>query len=146
MTTHAHDTHEEHKHAPEHGEYVPPTGWHRWTYPGWLRILWCAPLFGVLGTGLVCLIRWLADWAPVWKGVPIVTVVGTPLKLRLAAAAARTVTLSVPFTPPDVAVIVCEPAFTSVAEKARVPFVSVASPGMTTPGNVSLLVKWIVPA
>ncbi len=71
MTSTAHDTHghDAHGHAPS-----GPTGWHRWTYPGWLRIIWCTPLFGAVGLGLVCLIRWAAHWDPVWKGGPLVAV------------------------------------------------------------------------
>jgi cytochrome c oxidase subunit 1 len=59
----------------------PPGGWHRWTRPGWLRILWTTPLTGFAVIGLTCLIRWAAHWYPVWKGVPITTVslVGFPL-------------------------------------------------------------------
>jgi cytochrome c oxidase subunit I len=52
----------------------PPTGIHRFTRPGWLRALWTTPLVGFLGLGLVCLIRWLAHWDPVWKAMPLVTV------------------------------------------------------------------------
>src|ERR1041385_8402716 len=82
MTTPGHeDTHVEHAHAPEHGEYVPPTGWHRWTYPGWLRVLWCTPLGGGIGLGLVLLLRWAASWHPVWKGVQITTVELTTIPL-----------------------------------------------------------------
>ena len=51
-----------------------PVGARRWTAPGWLRVIWCAPLVGVAGLGLVCLIRWAADWHPIWAPVPLVTV------------------------------------------------------------------------
>src|SRR4051812_31382814 len=59
-----HETH----HAP------PPSGLRRWTGPGWLRVFWVTPLFGGLGLGLVCLLRWVANWDPVWAGPPLVTV------------------------------------------------------------------------
>ncbi len=68
---HAHDSHELHA---DHATPPPVTGWHRWTAPGWLRILWVTPLVGFLGLGIVCLIRWLAHWDPVWYSVPLVTV------------------------------------------------------------------------
>src|SRR5215216_1425342 len=66
MTATAHGIH----HAPA----PPPTGIRRWTAAGWLRVLWTIPLFGGFGIGLVCLIRWLADWHPFWSGGPLVTV------------------------------------------------------------------------
>jgi cytochrome c oxidase subunit I len=52
----------------------PPTGWHRWTGSGWLRVLWCTPLAGFAGVGLACLIRWSAGWHPIWASAPLVTV------------------------------------------------------------------------
>src|SRR3954470_19909769 len=61
-----HDTH----HAPA----PSPRGLRRWTAPGWLRVLWVTPLFGAFGLGLVCLLRWLAGWDPVWYAPPLVTV------------------------------------------------------------------------
>src|SRR5438270_13768730 len=82
MTAHQHHDNTAHEElAAEHGEYIPPTGWHRWTYPGWLRVLWTTPLFGALGAGLVVLIRWAASWDPIWKGVPITTVELTTVPL-----------------------------------------------------------------
>ena len=69
-------------HAHDLQEAPPaPTGWHRWTAPGWLRVLWVTPLFFLLGIGIVLLYRWLADWQPFWKGSVITTVelVTTPL-------------------------------------------------------------------
>jgi cytochrome c oxidase subunit I len=74
MTTATTDTH--------HVEPPPARGGiHRFTRPGWLRVLWTTPLFFGIGAGLVVLIRWLAHWHPIWKGVPITTVelVTTPL-------------------------------------------------------------------
>jgi cytochrome c oxidase subunit 1 len=71
MTDAAHQTHDEHAvHAPP----PPRTGLKRWTGPGWLRVAWLMPLFGVLGAGLVCLVRWLAHWDPVWNGEVVATV------------------------------------------------------------------------
>jgi hypothetical protein len=32
------------------------------------------PLFGFFWLGFTCLIRWLADWYPLWASGPIVTV------------------------------------------------------------------------
>ena len=73
MTSAAHDTHD--IHPAGHGGGAPPTSWHHaWTRPGWWRILWLMPLFGALGCGLVCLIRWAAHWGPVWQGQALVTV------------------------------------------------------------------------
>ena len=74
MTEMAHthsDTHEAHGH---HGPPPPVTGWHRFTAPGWLRVLWAMPLVGFLGLGVVCLVRWAAHWDPVWSSTPIVTI------------------------------------------------------------------------
>ena len=64
VSTHAHDTHA----AP------PPTGFRRLTAPGWLRVLWVTPIFIGIGFALPLLIRWLADWEPVWKGSVLVTI------------------------------------------------------------------------
>ena len=50
------------------------TGIHRWTGPGWLRVLWVTPIFIGIGFALPGLIRWLADWQPIWKGQVILTV------------------------------------------------------------------------
>ena len=52
----------------------PPTGLRRLTAPGWLRVLWVTPIFIGIGFALPLLIRWLADWDPVWKGSVLVTV------------------------------------------------------------------------
>ncbi|MBV8079445.1 MAG: cbb3-type cytochrome c oxidase subunit I [Actinobacteria bacterium] len=43
------------------------------------------PLFGGIGIGLVTLIRWAADWHPIYKGVPITTVLLTTLPLGFLA-------------------------------------------------------------
>jgi cytochrome c oxidase subunit 1 len=53
----------------------PPRGLRRFTVGGWLRALWMAPLFFGIGAGLVCLLRWLAGWDPVWDWEHV-TVVG----------------------------------------------------------------------
>jgi len=37
-------------------------------------VLWTTPLFGGIGIGLVCLIRWLVDWQPVWDAQALLTV------------------------------------------------------------------------
>src|SRR5436309_12653020 len=66
MSATAHDSH----HAPA----PPRTGFRRWTGPGWLRVLWVTPLFFGIGAGLPVLLRWLADWQPLWKGSVIVSV------------------------------------------------------------------------
>src|SRR5215470_12597907 len=69
-------------HAHDHHAAPPgPTGWHRWTAPGWLRVLWVTPIGFGIGIGLPVLIRWLAHWDPLWKGQVLVTVelVTTPL-------------------------------------------------------------------
>ena len=69
-------------HAHDHHVAPPaPTGWHRLTAPGWLRILWVTPFFFAFGLGITVLVRWLASWHPIWKGGPLVTVelVTTPL-------------------------------------------------------------------
>jgi cytochrome c oxidase subunit I len=72
--------HEEHAHE-EHGTRPKPTGWHRWTAPGWLRVLWVTPIFFGIGIAIPVLIRWIVDWQPVWKGTVIITIelVTTPL-------------------------------------------------------------------
>ena len=44
------------------------------------------------------------------------------------------------------AVRLCDPALIRVAEKVRWPLVSMELGGRTTPDEVSLLVKWTVPA
>jgi cytochrome c oxidase subunit 1 len=66
-TTEHHDTH-------HHAAPPRPTGIHRWTAPGWLRILWVMPIFIGFGIALPVLIRWLADWHPIWDGEVIITV------------------------------------------------------------------------
>ncbi len=65
VATHAHDPHA----APP-----APTGFRRLTAPGWLRVLWVTPIFIGIGFALPLLIRWLADWDPVWKGSVLVTI------------------------------------------------------------------------
>ena len=74
MTDTAHDTHDSHGHDAHGHAPAGPTGWHRWTYPGWLRILWVMPLFGLVFTGLVGLIRSSAGWGPTWAAGPILAV------------------------------------------------------------------------
>jgi cytochrome c oxidase subunit 1 len=69
-------THEHAETTIHHASPPAPTGLRRLTAAGWLRAAWTTPLIGFAGLGLVCLIRWLADWAPVWKGQPL-TVVAT---------------------------------------------------------------------
>ena len=71
--------HDEHGHG--HAAPPPPTGIHRWTAPGWLRVLWVTPIGFGFGMGLVVLVRWLASWHPIFKGSDIVVVelVTTPL-------------------------------------------------------------------
>ncbi|HSC91226.1 MAG TPA: cytochrome c oxidase subunit I [Gaiellaceae bacterium] len=65
---------EHHGHVHGHAPAPPPTGWRRLTAPGWIRVLWMAPLFAAIGIGLVTGIRALAGWDPVWDWAPIVTV------------------------------------------------------------------------
>jgi len=60
-------------HAP-HAVKPPPARWRRFLAPGFLRCLWTMPLFFGIATGLVCLIRWLEGWYPIWDGEVIVTV------------------------------------------------------------------------
>src|SRR5207237_10874523 len=55
MTETAHSDHAHQEHATT--GRPPATGWHRFTYPGWLRILWFMPLFGFFWLGITCLIR-----------------------------------------------------------------------------------------
>jgi cytochrome c oxidase subunit 1 len=66
---HGHD-----EHGADHAPKPPPTGWHRFTHPGWLRVLWVMPTFGFFWLGFTCLIRWAADWHPLWQSGPIVAV------------------------------------------------------------------------
>jgi len=58
-------------HAP-HPVKPPATGWRRFLKAGFLRCVWMIPLFFGIGAGLVCLIRWLEGWYPVWDGHVIV--------------------------------------------------------------------------
>ena len=67
---HAQNGHGHVDHAPK----PPPTGWHRFTGPGWLRIAWFMPAFGFFWLGITCLIRWAAHWYPLWQSGPIVSV------------------------------------------------------------------------
>jgi len=69
-TAHSDHAHQEHVHTGR----PPARGWHRFTYPGWLRILWFMPAFGFFWLGITCLIRWAAHWHPIWASGPIVTV------------------------------------------------------------------------
>jgi cytochrome c oxidase subunit 1 len=57
-----------------HGPPPRPTGWHRFTAPGWLRAAWVTPLFGTFWLGVAVLIRWLAHWYPLWKATPLATI------------------------------------------------------------------------
>src|SRR5581483_3450579 len=70
VAPHADHSHAEHAHTGR----PPARGWHRFTYPGWLRVLWFTPLFGTFWLGVTVLIRWAADWYPLWKSGPIVSV------------------------------------------------------------------------
>src|SRR4051794_37539083 len=84
MTHLEHDTHGAPAHG--HGEGAPPPHWHHaWTRPGWWRVLWLMPLFGLLGSGLVVLIRWAANWQHVWQGQALVTVALTTVPLGFLA-------------------------------------------------------------
>ena len=65
MTSVAHD----HHHAPS-----SPSGIRKFTAPGWYRVLWTTPLVGLIGLGIVGLIRSAAGWDPVWKSGPLATV------------------------------------------------------------------------
>ena len=65
MTSVTHD----HHHAP-----ASPSGLRKLTAPGWYRVLWTTPLVGFIGLGIVGLIRWAADWDPIWKSGPLATV------------------------------------------------------------------------
>ena len=59
-------------HAHEHDLHASPpapTGWHRWTAPGWLRVLWVTPLFFGIGFALPVLLRWAAGWHPYDKSL-----------------------------------------------------------------------------
>ncbi|MGE5691179.1 MAG: cytochrome c oxidase subunit I [Pseudomonadota bacterium] len=71
MTSTAIEHHGHDGHAPA---APPPTGWHRLTAPGWLRVLWMSPLFAAVGIGIVTGIRALAGWDPVWDWQPITVV------------------------------------------------------------------------
>src|SRR6478609_1962393 len=62
---HAHD---------QHAAPPAPTGIRRLTAPGWLRVLWVTPIFIGIGMALPVLVRWAADWGPIWKGQVIITI------------------------------------------------------------------------
>src|SRR5919106_4023692 len=51
-----------------------PTGVRRLLAPGWLRVLWTAPLFAAIGLGLVVGIRALAGWEPYFSTLHVITV------------------------------------------------------------------------
>jgi cytochrome c oxidase subunit 1 len=59
-----------------HAEHAPPPprGIHRFTAPGWLRVLWTMPLFWAIGAGLVLVLRWIAGWDPLWEWNTLVVV------------------------------------------------------------------------
>src|SRR5438132_1225656 len=61
--------------------------------------------------------------------------------VKWLAGAALTVTVSVAEWAPSVAVIVCDPALSSVAENVPCPLVKVESGGNTTPPDWSVLLK-----
>ncbi len=65
--------------AAEHDLHVappsaPPTGWRRFTAPGFLRAIWMVPLFFGIGAGLMVLVRFAEGWHPIWKGVTLTTI------------------------------------------------------------------------
>ncbi len=68
-------------HADQHAAPPKPSGLHRLTAPGWLRVLWVTPIFFGIGIAIPVVLRWLAGWDPIWKGSVIVTVelVTTPI-------------------------------------------------------------------
>ncbi|MDP8910945.1 MAG: cytochrome c oxidase subunit I [Actinomycetota bacterium] len=68
--THEHDLHDAHVPKP------PPSGWRRFTAPGWLRAFWCTALFFGIGVGIVALFRWWAGWMPLLDSTVVVTVAG----------------------------------------------------------------------
>jgi cytochrome c oxidase subunit 1 len=68
VQTNGHPAHAEHAVKP------PPTGWHRFTAPGWLRVLWTMPLFWGIGAGIVLLVRSFVPWGPVWEWDTLVVV------------------------------------------------------------------------
>nr|MBA2537801.1 hypothetical protein [Actinomycetota bacterium] len=65
--------HERHDHAPPAGPPVRPSGWRRWTAPGWLRVLWLTPLSFLLATGLVAGARAGLGYEPLLAGAPWIT-------------------------------------------------------------------------
>src|SRR5262245_10153572 len=71
MAEAVHDTHDSHVH---HGPPPKRTGLKRWTAPGWYRVIWCIPLFFLIGVAIVALIRWAAHWDPAFEWYIITTV------------------------------------------------------------------------
>jgi len=67
-------THTAPAHDAHHATKPPPTGFRRLTAPGWIRAIWMSALFWALGAGIVCLLRWVAGWDPVWDWLPITVV------------------------------------------------------------------------
>jgi cytochrome c oxidase subunit 1 len=57
-----------------HARKRPPTGWRRFTAPGYLRCLWTIPLMFGVGVGFMALVRWLEGWDPVWDSTVVVTI------------------------------------------------------------------------
>ena len=82
------------------------------------------------------------------KLVPAVGVAVAVAMVSVLAAAAFTVRLAVMLNPltASEAVNDCGPALISVAEKVPWPAVSVELGGSSTAGDVSVLLKWTVPA
>ena len=70
----------------------PPTGFRRLLAAGWLRVPWMTALFFGIGAGIVCLVRWLEGWHPIWKGSIITTVeMLRKLTTRLPSGSSATV-------------------------------------------------------
>ena len=53
------------------------------------RVLWMTPLIGFIGLGIVCAIRWAADWDPIWYAPPLVTVALVTFPLGFLAGPRR---------------------------------------------------------
>ena len=79
--------------------YEPPHGstWRLFFGPGLVRGAWMGALGFLLGTALVCLLRWWWSWTPVWD-TQIVLVVGAQHSIDLTRGGAPQFYMSRVFT------------------------------------------------
>jgi cytochrome c oxidase subunit 1 len=64
---------------------TPPSPWGSLRKPGFIRCVWTIPLLFSVGASIVCLVRWLEDWLPVWDGTVQLTVAMVTVPLGFLA-------------------------------------------------------------